>query len=233
MDLEIKYDRDEYFSRIELLMNFIRMDEGEGQYRQRLTSLVIIDLVTSFEVFCERSVRQFLKKFNRIELTTCKIDDRLRLEQSKKLISELVDLINHEHKENDSKSKLEKLMRLWGDGNKYPLDYKPKLPKGKHGEIHIGKLFTSIGVLNIFDSIKIESQEQSLLDDVTLLDVQGFIRDITEKRNIAIHEGAPLHDRVSDEMLERYCTYMSELIDGLVIRLNDELNVHKALSEAS
>ncbi|TNF00897.1 MAG: hypothetical protein EP322_00625 [Bacteroidetes bacterium] len=229
MSLEIKYDKDDYFSRIQLLMSFVKESDDN---RKCLTNLVVIDLVTSLEVFCERVVRQFIKKFNDIELTTCKMDDRLRMEQSKKIIRELTELLQHEHKGEDSKVKLNQLTQLWGEGNQFSLDYRPKLPKGKHGEVQLEKLFSSIGIAGIFDTIQIEAKSQSLLDDVTYLDIQEFIADITGKRNIAIHEGAPLHDRISNKMLSDYCEYMEKLLGSMVEKLNKELESHKELLNA-
>jgi len=228
MSLEVELDRDEYFSKTELLMRYAKEDSNN---RKHLTNLIVIDLVTSLEVFTERAINQFIKKYNEINLKTCQIQDRLRLEQSKKILSELTILLNHKHKDNKSKEKLIEIQKLWSTGNNFKLDFKPELPHGKHGEIQLNNLFIKIGITDLFESFKIKSPNQSYLDETTYLDIEQFIREITEKRNIAIHEGAPLHNSVTIEILENYLLFTQEIMKGIKNRLNSELTNHQAIQE--
>lgn len=224
MSNKVEYEEDEYFSKTKILIKYAKESD---ENRKHLTNLIIIDLVTSMEVFMERSLRQFIDKFNKIELTTCKISDKLKIEQSNKLINEIQKIQDNPTKDNKIKEKLELLRNLWNPGNKYKLDFETKFKQGKHGENQVENLFKKIGIQNIFKLIKIESKDQSLIENITYIDIQSFIRDITEKRNIAIHEGAPLSDNITIENLEYYKDTTSKIMNNVVQCLNNELDLHQ------
>ena len=79
-----------------------------------------------------------------------------------------------------------------------------KLGMGKHGEKELENLFKKIGFSNIYDTILIPVEVESMLDEIEYLDIENFIQTLTSKRNLAIHQGVSLHTTFSIEKLESF-----------------------------
>jgi len=220
--MNIIYERTEYFSQADFLYELC-CEENDNR---ELLNLIIIDVVTSLEVYVERLLKQFVKSFNRIGLKTCKLHPKIRLEHSKKVIKQLNELLNHGHKNEESSTVLKKVSSIWSDGNEISIDIDVKYPRGKHGEVQLIKLFQKIGVDNVLSRINISSEAPSLLDNSST-DISSFIREITEKRNLAIHEGAPLHNHLSLVNVKRYIDLTDEILQELTRIINDEIQYHK------
>lgn len=85
-----------------------------------------------------------------------------------------------------------------------------------------------MNICNVLDKVTIDNPSESLVDD-SKLDIGEFIGDITSKRNTAIHEGAPLHFRVSLSNLRFIIDTTNELLVQLTGLVNDELHRHRQL----
>lgn len=225
--MAIEYVKDDYFSQAEFLY---ALSSENNEKRELLTNLIIIDLVTNMEVYIERLLSQFLKKYNEVGVPTSKIENKLKIEHTKAVISSLQTLITHEHKQEDTISLLKKVSRLWGDDSEVvmPIEVGVKFPRGKHGEVELESLFEKMNIRNVLDKIEIDAASESLVDQ-SKLDIGEFIRDITSKRNVAIHEGAPLHYRVSLENLRFLIDTTDQLLEQLTTLVNRELNRHRQL----
>ncbi|WP_345291511.1 HEPN domain-containing protein [Kangiella marina] len=219
----ISFDRDDYFSQTDFLYELCKDD---NEKRELLTNLIVIDIVTSIEVYTERLLKQFLKLVNKIGLTTCKINNRLKVEQS----IELVDKLSSAVKNGGDIGKVERqlliIKKLWSEGESFNIDCKVKYPKGKHGELQLKKLFEKVGIDNIFRRIDIPQPESSLLDEDDF-DTASFIGELTAKRNLAIHEGAPLHASISLETLEFYINTSSKVLTEFTRVMNEELAAYQ------
>jgi len=87
---KIQYDKDEYLSQAEFLYSLC---VNNNDNREILTNLLIIDIVTQLEVYVERLLKQFIKEYNSIGLTSCQIDKQIKLEHSKSIISQLMSIL--------------------------------------------------------------------------------------------------------------------------------------------
>ncbi len=223
----IGYVKDDYFSQAEFLYG---LSAEDNEKRELLTNLIVIDVVTNMEVYVERLLSQFLKKYNEVGVPTSKIENKLKIEHTKTVMSSLQTLITHEHKQEDTISLLKKVSRLWVDDSEdvMPIEVGVKFPRGKHGEVQLESLFEKMNIRNVLDKVEIDAISESLVDE-SKLDIGEFIRDITSKRNIAIHEGAPLHFRVSLENLRFLIDTTDELLNQLTALVNCELNRHRQL----
>ena len=223
----IEYVKEDYFSQVEFLYT---LSSEDNEKRELLTNLIIIDVVTNMEVYVERLLNQFLKKYNEVGVPSSKVDDKLKIEHTKKIMSTLEKLITHDHKQDDTISILKGISDLWGNDSEeiVPIDVATKFPRGKHGEVHLESLFAKMNICNVLDKVAIDNQTESLLDD-SKLDIAEFIGDITSKRNLAIHEGVPLHFRVSLENLRFVIDTTNDLLFQLTGLVNDELNRYRQL----
>jgi len=217
---ELQYVKEEYFTQAEFLYSLC-IDNNEN--REILTNLLVIDIVTQLEVYVERLLKQFVKQYNLIGLTSCQIDERIKLEHSKKIISKLNDSFKHEHKTTECMARLEDIRDIWTTEKQVKIDLNLKYPRGKHGELQFEKLFKKIGIDDIFNEIVIQSDSSSLLEESTL-DVSNFIQEITTKRNLAIHEGVPLHTQLSLEAVRKYIDIIDNILSEITITINHQLN---------
>ena len=225
--MAIVYIKGDYFSQAEFLYSLSSID---NEKRELLTNLIVIDVVTNMEVYVERLLSQFLKKYNEVGVPTSKVENKLKIEHTKNVMSSIQSLIAHEHKQEDTISLLKKVSRLWVDGSEdiVPIEVGVKFPRGKHGEVQLESLFEKMNICNVLDKVAIDAVAESLVDE-SKLDVGAFIQDITSKRNLAIHEGVPLHYRVSLENLRFIIDTTSELLNQLTALVNNELNRHRKL----
>ncbi len=223
--MTITYEKSEYFSQAEFLYNLCKENNDN---RELLTNLIVIDIVTSLEVYIERLLKQFLRNYNSLGLLSCSLNKKIKLEYSKIVVKQLQELLNHEHKDQESSKKLEEIGNIWGVGKKVTVDLETKYPRGKHGEMQLTKLFQKIGIENIFSRINVETPTESMVDD-SKLDVPVFVQEITEKRNLAIHEGAPLHNHISLVNLRKYIDVTDKILSELTRIVNEELMTHQSI----
>lgn len=217
--MDIVYRREDYFSQSEFLYDLCK---SSNDNRELLTSLIVIDVVTSLEVYVERLLKEYIRKYNSFGLRSSLIDERLKIEHSRKVLEHLSKIIVHEHKQNECLRSLEEIGSMWSRDLVVPLELTIKFPKGKHGEVQLVKLFKRIGIDDVFDSINIESNSSSLIQD-DMLDIQEFIQEITAKRNLAIHEGAPLHSHLSLENVRDYIDITDRILGELTAAVNNKL----------
>ncbi|MDP4497654.1 HEPN domain-containing protein [Vibrio cholerae] len=223
----IEYERSEYFSQAEFLYNLSKED---NEKRELLTNLIVIDIVTNLEVYVERLLKQFLKKYNEVGMPSSKIDEKLKVEHSKKAISEIQGIINHAHKKDVVICKLKEISKLWVAevDPVIKLEVNTKFPRGKHGEVHLSELFEKMNIIDVLSKVNVPSPSKSFLDD-NKLDVAEFIGEMTSKRNIAIHEGVPLHHSVTMENLRFYIDTTDAILKQLTDIVNGELQRHNEL----
>lgn len=223
--MAIVYEKDDYFLQSEFLYNLC-VESNDN--RELLTNLIIIDVVTSFEVYIERLLKQFIKKYNMIGLPSCRLNKKIKIECSKKIIKQLQVILEHEHKEVEASKKLIEISDIWSEGKEITVDLETKYPRGKHGEVQFSKLFQKVGIDNIFCRINVESNEESMVSEDEF-NISNFVQEITTKRNLAIHEGVPLHNRISLENLRKYIDITDKILNELTRVVNEELDSHQAL----
>lgn len=223
----IEYIKDEYFSQAEFLYN---LSASCNEKRELLTNLIIIDIVTNIEVYIERLLAQFLKKYNEVGVPTSKIDNKLKIEHTKNIISNIQNIITHDHKQEDTISILKSFSRLWVDNSDdvVSIDVSVKLPRGRHGDIQLKLLFEKMNIYDVLNKVNIDAPSKSLVDE-NKLNIEIFIQDITSKRNLAIHEGTLLHYQVSIQNIRFYIDTASELLSQLTNLVNNELTRHRQL----
>lgn len=194
----ISYESSEYFKETDFLIQICQEDEDKYII---LANLIMIDLVICLEVFCERAAKNYIDKFNKLDKTTCKTPEKLKLQHSLAIFKKMYEIHTHEHKKDDFISNIKKLNKAWEENQPLKLEYETKLPLGKHGEVQLSKIFKKIGFESIFDNIKI-TEEGYLNDEV--LDINALVQNITSYRNLAIHNGVPLHSRISLDEIKDY-----------------------------
>ncbi len=183
-----RYDEKEYFDSIDYLYNLIEDDNSEY-----IINLIFIKLVITLEVFIERLSKPFTKECN--NLTVKKLPTRIKLEHSKLILKQLNDKISYSEKHSDCERLFSELNRVWNkkDEHKIKLNFDLKFKSGKHGDKEIIKIFEKIGIDNILSKIKIEEKSEGILDsEIKYIDIEIFIQELVEKRNLAIHQGVNL-----------------------------------------
>ncbi len=219
----MQYEEKDYFERVDWLYMFCVEDNA---YRELFTNLIVVDLVTNFEVFIERTLKTFKKAYNNNNPTNCIVPDLIKIEHSRKIIEELSTIINHEHKNEKTKSIFGHLSKMWSEdgGKDVKIDIDTKYPRGKHGEMQLKKLFQKIDIADVLSAILIPLRQISILNEDENLDIGEFIAEITSKRNLAIHEGAPLHNSISLEDLQYMITTSKDIMVQINSIVNNKLN---------
>ena len=61
--MDIQYVKNDYFSQVEFLY---KLSSEKDSNRELFTNLIVIDIVTNLEVYIERLLNQFFKKYNEL-----------------------------------------------------------------------------------------------------------------------------------------------------------------------
>lgn len=174
---------------VELLLEYASKNERNELCYKTFNKSAILLLMSKVESFLENILDEYLTKINELNLEIKEIPLLLKLSHSFQKIDELT---NKKQKNNHQEiaSILADISRLWGSQetkfNELSIDF--NFTFGKHGETEIKKLFSLIGIDDIFDVVKIhETTEEG---EMKRIDIKGKINSLTHIRNNIIHEDA-------------------------------------------
>lgn len=220
------FDREDYFRESDCLISLIKSDINDN-YHEIFTNLIIIDLVINLETFIERTLESYINKLQILNLKSSILHESIRREHLKKLFSDALEYSKHEHKLDKFNNLIQDISRCMTDQILDQIHVDLKLGMGKHGEKELENLFKKIGFSNIYDTILIPVEVESMLDEIEYLDIENFIQTLTSKRNLAIHQGVSLHTTFSIEKLESFSKNLETFLNYINDLLNFSLHYYK------
>ena len=153
----------------------------------------LLFLVAKLEVFLEEVVSEYAFRIEQLKLPSECFPDIIKLHCSKYLIDEQF-LNALDNLKTSSIETLEEISLLWRSGhhiNSVKIDN--SFDYGKHGQNAILKLFSRIGIEDIFEICPIYETEESLSDDLEttqMIDIVADINSMTGIRNNILHSDA-------------------------------------------
>lgn len=228
----LAFDRNDYFTEVDCLISLIRNNPTEN-YHEVFTNLIIIDLVINLETYIERTLENYISKLQSMNIKPSMLHESIRKEHLKKLFSDALDYSKHEHKDENFNHSIQKISKCITNQTLDNIHIELKLGMGRHGEKELESLFKRIGFLNIYKTILILNDTESMLDEPSFVDIENFIQTLTSKRNIAIHQGVSLHTTFTLEKIEKFSLNLEIFFKHINDLLNFSLNHYNNLLNES
>ena len=208
----LNFDREDYFKETDCLISLIKNNPNDN-FHEVFTNSIIIDLVINLEIFIERTLECYINQLQILNIKSSILHENIRKEHLKKLFSDALSFSQHEHKIDKFNISIQDISKFMTDQNLDQIHIDLKLGIGKHGEKELSNLFKRIGFHEIYKIILIPNKSESMLEEITYLDIEDFIQTLTSKRNIAIHQGVSLHTIFSIEKLENLSNNLGRVIN--------------------
>jgi hypothetical protein len=184
----------------------------------------LLFLVAKLEVFLEEVVSEYAFRIEQLKLPSERFPDIIKLHCSKYLIDEQF-LTALDKSRTSSIERLKEISLLWHSGhqiNSVKIDN--SFDYGKHGQNAILKLFSRIGIENIFEICPIYETEESLTDEpetTQMIDIVADINSMTGIRNNILHSDAT--PNLTHFQILEYRKHLVLFADKLVQVLEDSL----------
>lgn len=187
-----------------VLMYARRSQHNRLKYASFAKSVVVL-LAAKFEAFLEDSISEYIESVEKLELSPNDFPEVLKLHCLDRLIDEkfISDVRGHKSEA------LEAVARMSGmcHGNDVvaSIDIDSKFNYGKHGEKEITKLYSRIGIVNVFESCKISWRQEMLSSETAVsipISVAPDVNALTAIRNKVLHGDEDVG--VSCDQLEGY-----------------------------
>lgn len=189
-------------------------------------------LVAKFENFIEQIADEYIEMLNCLKMCAKYIPRDLKINHSLFLIEKSKDIIEHKHKLNEQVKIFAELGELWnGEGEFTSLSFNTKFNYGKHGDKEIVKLFNCIGIKDVFDTIEVLEDDESMLEEsLVTVDFKGIINSITAIRNNIIHQDAT--PELTHVDIKKYKKYLESFSIALTEKVGKALGEIQEVSES-
>lgn len=156
-----------------------------------LNKAALLLLAGKFEAFLESTAEEYLYALNQAGARACHIPKRVLVEHSVQAVADVKGKLARGDLEGVS-AVFTALGRRWSEMESCSdLEVSCKFRYGKHGEVEIVKLFSRLGIDNIFAMITVTAQEETYEDaDAAEIDVRGLVNSLTGIRNNILHQDA-------------------------------------------
>jgi RiboL-PSP-HEPN len=167
-------------------------EHSEIEYAAFNKSALLL-LTSKFENFLESIAEDYIACINSLQPCSNLIPIELRLQHTFKMLAS-IENYKLKHKKSDAVDTFTKLGELWISDISYSnLDIDCKFSYGKHGEAELNKLFSGIGIDNIFEKVKVIKQQETILeekDDTIKSDFKSIFNSVNGIRNNILHQDA-------------------------------------------
>jgi len=184
----------------------------------------LLFLVAKLEVFLEEVVSEYAFRIEQLELPSERFPDIIKLHCSKYLIDEQF-LTALDNLKTSSIERLKEISLLWHSGHQInSIKIDNSFDYGKHGQNAILKLFSRIGIEDIFEICPIYEIEESLSEEpetAQMIDIVADINSMTGIRNNILHTDAT--PNLTHSQILEYKKHLVLLADKLVQVLEDSL----------
>lgn len=201
--------------------------ENRNESNIYLKSALIL-LTAKFEAFLENSILDYISAVNDFNLINTNIPETLKINHASNFLDEtkLLEKIKHRPKYSEVCEDLKNLSELFGPSiNFNQIKISNKFNYGAHGSNEIEKLFTKIGLDDIFEKILIYKYEITIDSNEKLptkVDFKNIINRLTDIRNNILHQDNAISFTIKD--LNEYCDYFQQFSNELIKLLNEQIS---------
>lgn len=198
-------------------------EENEIEYAAFNKSALLL-LTGKFENFAESIAEDYIACINNLQPCCTLIPHNLRLQHTFKMLADL-ETYKKKNKQAEAIDAFLELGSLWvSDRNFTNLNVDCKFSYGKHGESELKKLFSKIGIDNLFEEVQVfKCQETFFGNDNSRIrvDFKGTFNSITGMRNNILHQNAS--PSLTTPMVRNFKEEFQLFAQELETHLNNEL----------
>jgi hypothetical protein len=183
----------------------------------------LLFLVAKFEAFLEDAISEYVQFVENAGLCPSELPDVLKLHCADNLIDEkfISDLRHHRPSALPTIERVSKL--CVGEESVTFLDLDKAFDYGRHGQKAIVRLFSRIGVTDVFESCPIFEYVQTITGRVRVpIDIQGDINALTNYRNTILHDDVT--PSVTHQQIRDYQKHLVQFANRLVRVLDDRVS---------
>lgn len=165
----------------------------EAKYAAYNKSALLL-LASKFENFVEIAAEVYVYLVNGLNLRSSLVPESLKLHHTFSMVSKLE---NYKTKKSDNHTEIKELLgeigTLWAlDAQFNRLNVPCKFNYGKHGEKELVKLFSPIGIKDIFVEVDVYIPDESMGTEGTQkkVDFKGTFNSVVSMRNNILHQNA-------------------------------------------
>jgi hypothetical protein len=207
----------------------ILLKVAEGHQKKPLEYAIfnkacLLFLVAKLEVFLEEVVSEYTFRIEQLKLPSERFPDIIKLHCSKYLIDDQF-LTALDNLKTSSIERLKEISLLWNSGHQInSIKIDNSFDYGKHGQNAIRKLFSRIGIEDIFEICPIYEIEETISDEpetAQMIDIVADINSMTGIRNNILHTDA--NPNLTHSQIFEYKKHLVLFADKLVQVLEDSL----------
>ena len=183
----------------------------------------LLFLVAKFEAFLEDVISEYVQVVENTGLCPSELPDVLKLHCADNLIDEkfISDLRHHRP---SALRTIERVSKLCiGEDSVTSLDLDKTFDYGRHGQKAIVRLFSRIGVTDVFESCPIFEYVQTITGRVRVpIHIQGDINALTNYRNTILHDDVT--PSVTHQQIRDYQKHLVQFSNRLIRVLDDRVS---------
>lgn len=207
-------------SEVDIILSYAKRNQRHRERHSIFTKTAVILLVSKFEAFLEDSIKDYVRALENLGLKPEELPDILKLNCLDKLVSER--FVSDVRKQRSRVFKtIERMIKTcYGEEEIALIDIDTSFDYGKHGEAAIKKLFSRIGIEDIFQSCQVFEAHETLARTAPLslpINVAADINALTNIRNRILHGDATpsLTHRQVDDYRRHIIEFSSKIVDKL------------------
>lgn len=202
-------DFNESLSEVRIILRRAEKSQAKRKEYDICIKSALLFLVAKFEAFLENLVSDYIQIIENKELCPADLPDVLKLHYADKLINDkfISELRNHKP------SALRTITRLsqfcMGQEAVNSIDIDTSFDYGKHGQKAINKLFSRIGIEDIFSTCTIYEMRETLTGNTRVyIDIVGDINALTNHRNRILH--TDITPSVTHQQINAYHKHLAQ-----------------------
>lgn len=208
---------------VEVLIDSAERDQqDQKRYSTYLKSALLL-LSGKFENFVELAADTYVYLLNKNNIVASKIPERIRLKHTYVVLDNIQKKKNIPASERDIIRMLNEIGAIWiqADQPFSNLQLECKFSYGKHGSEELIKLFSVIGIENIFDQVDVMLPDATDPNILTKIDFKGTFNSITGMRNNILHQNASPNLTYVDVknnllIIKSFSTGLTNLLDSTI-----------------
>lgn len=209
---------------VEILLSSAEVCIGEEAKYAAYNKSALLLLSGKFENFAELIAEEYVFLVNKLNLRSSILPEAMRLHHTYSIISKL-DKFKNLSQFDEVKKILTEIGSIWvSDINFNQLIIECKFAYGKHGEKELLKLFSPIGMSDVFAEVEVFIPGETIGDEQARkrVDFKGVFNSVINMRNNILHQDAT--PSLTHESIREYMLVFRDFAESLVNVLNNNLN---------
>lgn len=225
--LEVVNEFNQTLNEVEVLISTAEENISDNlRYSTYIKSAILL-LSGKFENFLELISDTYIYQINKSNLISKKIPESIKLSHSYKIIEKIKNKKSVVGSEKETRQFFNEIGAIWvlEDQPFSNVQIECKFSYGKHGEEELIKLFSNIGINNIFDQIQVIMPNEDDPTEKNVIDFKGTFNTLTGLRNNILHQNASpnlthLDVLTNLNIIKTFSNELSNYLDNSLVAIN-------------